>query len=67
MFNSIKLVLIIGLIILTPVSWIKNAYHLTQADFEPSYKEEIIGGVAIFVVPISIVTAWIDIGDEAKK
>jgi hypothetical protein len=48
------------------VSWFVNVYKLTQLDFEPSYKAEIVRGVSIFPL-IAVVTAWMDIGEEAEK
>lgn len=48
------------------VSWIKNIYHLTQLDWKDPYKAEIIRGIAIPVGPMSMITAWIDIGEEGE-
>lgn len=48
------------------LSWGLNIYKITQLDFEPSYKAEIIRGVGI-VPPIGAVVAWFDIGEEVKE
>lgn len=32
---------------LATIGYFKNVYHFVKADFEPSYKEEIIRGVGI--------------------
>lgn len=41
--------------------WCMSLYKLTQCDFEPSYKAEIIYGVGL-VTPISVITGWMDFG-----
>lgn len=57
--------LFIGAIILVlPISWIVNAYKLTQCDFEPAYKEEVLRVIAIPIAPLSIIVAWIDFEDK---
>jgi hypothetical protein len=46
------------------VSWFGNAYKLSQCDFEPNYKCEVVHLLGI--VPIlSVVTVWFDT-DETK-
>ena len=45
------------------LSWGVNLYKLTQCNFEPSYKAEVIRAIGVFT-PISIVTAWMDIEDK---
>lgn len=40
------------------ICWILNIIQFIQCDFEPSYKEEIIKGIAIFIAPLSGITVW---------
>lgn len=47
---------IIGLYIL--ICWIVNLVQLFNLDFEPSYKDEIIHGLGVFIVPLSGITVW---------
>lgn len=54
----IVLVYLIGVI-----GWGLNIYKLTQCDFKPSYKAEVIRGIAIFVAPVGAVVGYIDIED----
>lgn len=39
-------------------SWLVNAYQFFCLDFEPSYKEEIIKALGLFIPPLSGVTVW---------
>lgn len=39
------------------IAWVGNFYKLTQCDFEPDYKCEILHGVGIIPV-ISLGTVW---------
>jgi hypothetical protein len=41
-------------------SWLKNLYEFSQCDFESPWDCEIIHGIGIPIVPVSIVTAWQD-------
>lgn len=40
------------------ITWFINAYQFFKCDFEPSYKEEIIKAVGIFIPPLNCVTVW---------
>ena len=44
--------------------WVVNVVKLVDCDFKPDYKCEIMRGVGVFVVPLTLVTAWMDIGEE---
>jgi hypothetical protein len=51
--------LLISLFLL--VSWGTNVYKLTAADFEPGYKEEVVRVLAVPLMPVSAVVAWMDL------
>lgn len=40
------------------VCYIVNIVQLFKCDFEPSYKDEIIHAIGLFVPPLSGVTVW---------
>lgn len=40
------------------VSWFVNAYQFFCLDFEPSYRDEIIKALGLFIPPLSDVTVW---------
>ena len=48
-------------VLLFCTGWCLSLYKLTQCDFEPPYKAEIIYGSGL-VFPISVVTGWMDFG-----
>lgn len=48
-------ILIPNIVILT--AWCVNLYKLTQCDFEPSWKGEIIHGIGL-IPPAALVTVW---------
>ena len=58
-----KTVMFVQLIILLIVGtgWVKNLIKLTECDFEPSYKAEVIHIVGI-IPPVGMVTGWLDVG-----
>jgi len=58
---TIGVVLYVVLIVAGCVGWGLNIYKLTQCDFEPSYKAEIIRGVGV-VTPIGAIVGYMDIG-----
>lgn len=64
----IGLIAFLALVISIPTAlitgWCLNVYKLTQCDFEPSYKEEIIRSIAIPVAPISWIVGYVDFEDE---
>ena len=41
--------------------YFKNIYKLTQCDFEPPYKCEVVHGLGIIPL-VGIVTGWVDVG-----
>lgn len=53
--------LVVAFWLFVAVSWCVNLYKLTQCDFEPSYKAEILH-VAGLIPVVSLVTAWADFG-----
>ncbi len=42
--------------------WCVNIYKLTQCDFEPSYKAEIIRTIGVVVPVVGGVTGWMEFG-----
>jgi len=52
------------LIILLCVPYFVNAYQVTQCDFEPDYKCEVIHGAAVFIGPLAYLTVWFDVDKE---
>lgn len=60
-FTVIEILTIVIFLFIVP-SWFKNAYNLTQCNFESPYKAEFFYGLGLFT-PIFVVTAWIDIED----
>ena len=50
---QITLVAVIG------TSWCVNLYKLTQCDFKPSWKGEIVHAVGL-IPPAAVVTAWLN-------
>lgn len=55
MFVQLMILLIVG------PGWVKNLIKLTECDFEPSYKAEVIHIVGI-IPPVGMVTGWLDVG-----
>ena len=58
--KSIFIVQILILVIIG-TGWVKNLIKLSECDFEPSYKAEIIHLVGI-IPPVGMVTGWLDLG-----
>jgi prepilin-type N-terminal cleavage/methylation domain-containing protein len=56
---EILLCLQIVVILVFVTAWCVNLYKLTQCDFEPSYKGEVIHAVGL-IGPAAIVTVWFD-------
>ena len=46
--------------------WCQNIYKLTQCDFEPSYKSEVIRVVGIVAFPVGGVVGWMELEDIKK-
>ena len=49
------------LVILAVTGYVKNIIHLSECDFEPSYKAEVIYAVGIIPV-VGVFTGWMDFG-----
>ncbi len=57
-----KLILIwLLVVILGGVGWVKNIIKLSDCDFEPSYKAEVIHAVGIIPI-VGAFTGWMDFG-----
>ncbi len=48
-------------VILGGVGWVKNIIKLSDCDFEPSYKAEVIHAVGIIPI-VGAFTGWMDFG-----
>lgn len=55
------LMIYILITLVVSVGWVKNIIKLTECDFEPSYKAEIIHIIGI-IPPVGMITGWIDVG-----
>ena len=53
-----KLVFAVCLIACLP--WVFNFIKLTNCDFEPSYRCEVIHGIGVFIPPTAWITVWFD-------
>ena len=49
------------ILIIVGTGWVKNLIKLTECDFEPSYKAEVIHIVGL-IPPVGMVTGWLDAG-----
>lgn len=58
-----KKILIVQLlfIIVIGTGWVKNIIKLTECDFEPSYKAEVIHIIGV-IPPIGMIVGWMDFG-----
>jgi len=56
----IKIIFALAVLLVVPASWAGNAYKLAKADFEAPYGEEVVRSISVFVVPLSIITVWVD-------
>lgn len=59
-FTLIEVVIVIVALFIG-IGWILNIAKLTQCDFEPSYKAEIIRTIGI-LPPVGGIVGWMDIG-----
>lgn len=68
MKNSSTSINIIGLIIIVFcfTGWVKNIIKLSECDFEPSYKSEVLRIIGIPVAPMGIVIGYMDLTDEKQ-
>lgn len=55
LFIQLLFLIVIG------TGWVKNIIKLSECDFEPSYKAEVIHIIGL-VPPIGMVTGWLDLG-----
>jgi len=55
-------ILYITIVLGMPALWCINVYKLTQCNFEPSYKAEVLYGIGV-VSPTCFITAFMDIED----
>ena len=60
-FTVVELLIVITMLY-GAVSWGKNAYNLTQCDFDPIGKAEFVYTLGIFT-PTFLVTAWVSFED----
>lgn len=44
------------------VGWVKNIYALTQCDFEPTYKAEVLRIIGIPIAPVGAILGYVDLG-----
>ena len=60
---KLKNIFIIQIIILmiVGVGWVKDIIKLTNCDFKPPYKAEVVYTIGL-VPPIGMVTGWLDVG-----
>jgi hypothetical protein len=68
MKNSSTSINIIGLIIIIFcfTGWVKNIIKLSNCDFEPSYRSEVLRIIGIPVAPMGIVIGYMDLNDEKQ-
>ena len=68
MKNSSTSINIIGLIIIVFcfTGWVKNIIKLSECDFEPSYRSEVLRTIGIPVAPMGIVIGYMDLIDEKQ-
>lgn len=49
------------IIVLIGAGWVNNVIKLSECDFEPSYKAEVIHTVGLIPI-VGAVTGWLDVG-----
>jgi hypothetical protein len=64
--SSIMLVLYTVFCLTILYGWVANIYKLCVADFEPSYKEEIVRSIGIVIAPVGVIAGFIDFDSEVK-
>ncbi len=64
--KGFTLIGLLGLVItiLFMLSWLWNAYKVSECDFEAPYRCEVIHGVGLIVPPLSFATVWFDTDKE---
>ena len=55
-------IIIIVVIIGGLAGWVKNIIKLSNCDFEAPYKAEVIHSIGVVVIPVGMITGWIDVG-----
>lgn len=58
---SASLIVIALVSIFALVGWVKNIVKLSDCDFKPPYKAEVIHTIGL-IPPVGAVTGWIDAG-----
>jgi|TARA_R110000765_G_scaffold30165_2_gene71469 hypothetical protein len=61
--NEVHELIQLLIVVILAFGWILNIIELLKCDFEPSYKEEVIRTVGVFVPPIGFVCGYIEISD----
>jgi hypothetical protein len=56
------ILIMIAIILLTGIGWTKNLVKLTNCDFKPSYKCEVIHTVGL-LPPVGLFTGWVNVGN----
>ncbi len=57
---------IVGLVIAGPIGYILNIIALTECDFQPSYKAEVLHFVGIVVAPVGMIVGWWGVEDVVE-
>ena len=47
--------------------WCMNVYKLSQCDFKPTYKAEVIRAIGVAVPPVGAVAGWLTIEDTKEE
>lgn len=55
-------VILVMMILIIGIGWVKNLIKLTECDFKPPFKAELIHTAGLFPL-IGMVTGWIDCGN----
>lgn len=55
------LVVSVVIVLLAGTGWVKNIIKLSECDFEPPYKAEVVHIIGI-IPPVGAVTGWLDMG-----
>ena len=49
------------IIVVIATGWVKNIVKLSECDFEPSYKAEVIHTIGL-IPPVGAITGWLNLG-----
>jgi len=55
------LILPLVLLLVVAAGWVKNVIKLSNCDFEPPYKCEVVHAIGI-IPPVGMITGWMDFG-----